>query len=191
MRAKREPIGSLFLLNTYMKKKLALLGLFCFFAAITGCGVVDPAHKTRTGFYVDHYTSCGPVTLVSSLSLYSQKEDVVFDKELSIRNISQNIQSSSPPLLFNTRKLLTYINKAAAEITWPHEMERVCEEFGVRLTKVSKEELHANTDNIYIVLVHKKYSIYYYHWLCYPYTSYKHYGDGTVIDIVYKLEPLE
>tara|TARA_R110001583_G_scaffold59676_2_gene177283 strand:+ start:339 stop:863 length:525 start_codon:yes stop_codon:yes gene_type:complete len=174
-----------------MKKKLALLGLFCFFAAITGCGVVDPAQRTSKGFYIDHYTSCGPDTLITSLSLYSDKEKVVFDKELSIRNISQNIQSNSPPLLFNTRKLLTYINKAAAEITWPREMERICKEFGVNLTKVSKEELHTKTDNIYIVLVHRKYSIYYYHWLCYPYSSYEHFGDDTVIDIVYRLEPLE
>tara|TARA_R110002073_G_scaffold292127_1_gene457376 strand:+ start:1345 stop:1920 length:576 start_codon:yes stop_codon:yes gene_type:complete len=191
MRVKREPIGSLFLLNTYMKKRLALLGLFCFFAAVTGCGVFDPAEKTQTGFFVDHYTSCGPVTLVTSLSLYSQREETVFDEELSIVQISENIQSKSLPLLFSTRKLLTYIDRAAAEITWPHEMKRICKEFGVDLIKASKEDLQSNTNNIYIVLVHKRYSLYYYHWLCYPNTSYKHYGDDTVVDMVYRLEPLE
>ena len=65
--------------------------------------------------------------------------------------------------------------------------------YGVKLTEVHKSQLWLknNPNATYIVLVHKKWSLSEYHWFAYPGNIAHVYGDDTVFDVVYLLEPLQ
>ena len=64
--------------------------------------------------------------------------------------------------------------------------------YGVKLRTVDMKYLKANPDQTYIILVHKKWTLDMYHWFAYPnYAPLDYYGDETVFDTIYLLEPLQ
>lgn len=159
----------------------------------SGCGVLKPPHKDELGFYPSHYHSCGPVAVQEALTRYCEIHGIKFKKMLHAKEISQHIQKNSPPFIFNRTKLLLIFEREAANITWPSEIKDACQRYGVKLTKVHKNQLFLknNPNATYIVLVHKKWSVSSYHWFAYPGRTDAHfYGDDTVFDVVYLLEPL-
>ena len=176
-----------------LQKYLLIPLLIISFLITSACGVIHPPHKDAAGFYTSHYNSCGPVAVQRALTRYCQQNGIAFKRSLSQKQISQDIQRSAPPFICNKRKLLIIFDREAAQITWPNEIKTACQKYGVKLTKVRKSQLWMK-DNInatYIVLVHKKWSLDNYHWFTYPGNMAHHFGDDTVFDVVYMLEPIK
>lgn len=159
-----------------------------------GCGVLNPAHKDTQGFYTTHYNSCGPEAVRDAIDKYFTKEGVVrILKYTTAKEISQGIQRDAPPFPFNCTTWLTLFDREAANITWPSEVKTACQKYGIKLRSVSVEYVKEHSDQIYIILCHKKKSIYFYHWFAYPgyANDLDFYGDDTVIDTIYLLERLQ
>tara|TARA_Y100000310_G_C20458406_1_gene704161 strand:+ start:349 stop:858 length:510 start_codon:yes stop_codon:yes gene_type:complete len=166
------------------------------FLLTSGCGILHPPHKDAQGFYTTHYNSCGPEAVKNALDKYFTKEGIVFFKQPFIaKEISQHIQKSTPPFPFDRRGWVIMFDRKAVKITWPSEIKTACQKYGVKLRAVNVEYLNDHPDEIYIILCHKKWSIYDYHWFTHPRYSGSNldfYGEGkTVIDTVYLLEPLQ
>jgi len=176
-----------------LQKYLLIPLLIVSFLLNSGCGILYPPHKDELGFYTEHYNSCGPVAIQRALTRYCERNGIVFKKELSEKQISQDIQRNAPPFICNKRKLLIIFDRAAAGITWPNEIKTACQLYGVKLTKVHPNQLWLrNAPNAtYIVLVHKKWTINNYHWFTYPGNTAHYFGDDTIFDVVYMLEPIQ
>ena len=160
----------------------------------SGCGILKPPHKDAQGFYTAHYRSCGPVAVKEALDRYFIKNGIIRPAYvITPKEISQHIQKNAPPFICNKRKLLIILDRDAAEITWPNEIKTACQKYGVKLTKVHPSALwkRNNPNATYIVLVHKKWVLGSYHWLSYPGNIARRWGDDTVFDVVYLLEPVQ
>ena len=176
-----------------LQKCLLMPLLIISFLLTTGCGILHPPHKDAQGFYTTHYNSCGPEAVLSAVNQYFHKHNVIRPAYvITTKQISQGIQKDAPPFPFNRTGWIVMFDRKAANITWPSEVKTACQKFGIKLRSVSVKHLEEHPDEIYIILCHKKWSIYDYHWFTYPgYTSLDFYGkDVTVIDTVYLLEPI-
>ena len=175
-----------------VQKYLLMPLLIISFLFSSGCGILKPPHKDELGLYTAHYNSCGPIAVQEALTRYCQINGVHFKREISNKQISQDIQKNAPPFMFNKRKLLIIFDRGAAQITWPNEIKTACQKYGVKLTKVHSSQLwmRNNLNATYIVLCHKKWTLNNYHWFAYPGNIAHHFGDDTVFDTVYLLEPL-
>ena len=163
------------------------------FLLITGCGILHPPHKDQLGFYTKHYYSCGPVAVKDALERYFKVNNIIRPAYvITSKEISQHIQRDAPPFIFNKRKLLIIFHREAAGITWPNEIKTACQKYGVKLTEVHPSELwkRHNPNATYIVLVHKKWTLDSYHWYAYPGGKAHYWGNDTVFDVVYLLEPI-
>ena len=163
------------------------------FLLTTGCGILHPPDRDAQGFYTMHYNSCGPVAVVEALNRYFTVHNIIRPAYvMTSKEISQHIQRNAPPFMFNKRELLIVFDRDAAGITWPNEIKTVCQKYGIKLTEVPVNTLwkRNNPKATYIVLVHKKWVLDSYHWLAYPGNTAHHYGNDTVFDVVYMLEPI-
>ena len=179
------------MINKLQKYLLMPLLIACF-VLNSGCGILHPPHKDAQGFYTAHYDSCGPIAVQEALTRYCQVNGIKFKRAITTKELSQHIQKNGPPFIFNRTKLLIIFERDAAGITWPSEIKKACQLYGVKLTKVHKSQLWLkdNPNATYIVLVHKKWSLEY-HWFAYPGNIAHVYGDDTIFDVVYLLEPIE
>jgi hypothetical protein len=175
-----------------LQKYLLIPLLIISFVIGSGCGILHPPKKDKLGFYTAHYYSCGPEAVQEALTRYCQVNGIKFKKPLTRREISQDIQRNAPPFICNKRKLLIILDRDAAEITWPNEIKTACQKYGVKLTKVSPSTLWKgnNPDATYIVLTHKAWTLSTYHWYAYPGNKAHTWGDKTIFDVVYMLEPV-
>ena len=159
--------------------------IICLFLFInTSCGILHSAKKVD-GYYVDHFYSCGPQAIHNAIQHYAQVNGIKFKRSYTAEEISKRIQD-----IASRRGLLSLVDKRAITITWPYEIEQVCELYGfkaVRVNDISK----IKDNNTSIVLIHEKNTLSSYHWTCYPVSNLKYYGDDTIIDLVYLLIPLE
>lgn len=177
-----------------LQKRLLIPLLIISFLLNSGCGTLNPPHKDEQGFYTQHYYSCGPVAVQQALTRYCKKNGIIFKRPITAKQISQDMQRNAPPFICNKRKLLIIFDREAAAITWPFEIKTACQKYGVKLTKVHPSKLWKgdNPNTVYIVLVHKKWTLNTYHWFTYPGSTKPHfYDDATVFDAVYMLEPLQ
>ena len=156
-----------------------------------GCGIFDPPHRNSSGYYTVHFRSCGPLSIERALQSYFAKQGIHNKRHITSKEISEDIQKNSRPFPFNGRECLVIFNKTAAQITWPSELIKACQTHGVNLKRVNKEYFNQNQDSVYIILVHKKRTLNNYHWLAHPHTPVNYFGDQTVIDRIYLLEPLQ
>ena len=167
--------------------------LIACFILNSGCGILHPPHKDAQGFYTAHYDSCGPIAVQEALTRYCQVHGIKFKRAITTKELSRHIQKNGPPFIFNRTKILMIFDRDAAGITWPSEIKTACQLYGVKLTRVHKNQLwlRNNPNATYIVLVHKKWTINNYHWFAYPGNTAHHFGDDTVFDVVYMLEPIQ
>ena len=107
----------------------------------------------------------------------------MYAKELSIE-----IQDKRR--FFNLTEFLLLFDKQSASITWPDEIKSTLKARSIVIKEVSNiDELDPKLD-IAIILVHKKGTLTFYHWLAYPRNSVTAvYGKDTVIDKIYILIP--
>ena len=122
------------------------------------------------------------------------KVDNIQNNINDLKQISQDIQRDAPIFIFNRTQLLIVFNRDAVGITWPSELKSVCRKYGVKLTPVPVTDLYkdSNINKTYIILIHKKCDLSSFHWYAYPGSTVPHvWGDDTVFDIVYLLEPVD
>lgn len=154
----------------------------------SGCGIFNRPHVDKSGYYTNHYNSCGPKALVEALTEYMVYNDLDYDIPTK-RQISRIIQDNSSML--DGRKCLTFISKDAVEITWPHEMKEIVALFGLQMDRLdSIDELKKN--DVGIILIHRR-GTFDYHWICWPSyskdTIMNYYGtSSTSINTVYILK---
>lgn len=170
-----------------MKKKLAILGLFTLCLVLTGCGIFDRPTKTNNGFYSAHYTSCGPEALQAAITQFKMNNNMYIPKNIHFVPISEQIQKNEK---CPSRHILSYIDKAAVEITWPHEMKAICKTHNIKLVETSLKDMSLNNE-VYIILAHNKNKFFYYHWYAFPERDLYYYGDDTIIDKIYRLEQIK
>tara|TARA_Y100000310_G_scaffold345698_1_gene468471 strand:+ start:4942 stop:5265 length:324 start_codon:yes stop_codon:yes gene_type:complete len=106
-----------------------------------------------------------------------------------MREISIEIQDQGK--FFNLREFLILIDKDAAQITWPKEIKNVLKMRGIIVKEIDSIDELDKTVDVAIILVHKKGTITCYHWVAYPHDNINRYGDATVIDKIYLLQPLQ
>ncbi len=165
---------------------LAFMLILCAFN--TSCGVLHPPHK-HNGMYTVHFSSCGPQALEKALTLYAHKNNIKYKRTVSARELSIEIQDRSKN--FSLRDFLVILHKEAAAITSPGEIKQSLDVRGIKIKQVSSiDELDIRKD-IAIILIHKKGTLTWYHWLVYPSDILMRYGDKTVIDKIYLLEPIK
>ena len=176
-----------------LQKYLLIPLLVISFLLSSGCGILKPPHKDAQGFYTSHYNSCGPEAIKEAIDRYFIKQGIIRPAYvITTKQISQGIQKDAPPFPFDRRNLLVLFDRQSANITWPSEIKTACQKFGIKLTRVHKSQLWMknNVNATYIVLVHKKWSLREYHWFAYPGNIAHYFGDDTVFDTVYLLEPI-
>jgi len=163
--------------------------LFLIYAIITpGCGLLHPPQR-QNGYLVSHFNSCGPVALQDALFEYSIKNKIQFKHTVNAKEMSIEIQDKRK--LINLRELLTLLDKEAAAITWPWEIKGTLNVRGITVREVSSIEELDDASDIAIILVHKKGTLDHYHWLTYPKHRLMHFGDKTIIDKIFLLEPIK
>ena len=124
--------------------------------------------------------------------MYYAKNGIAFVRAITTKEISQSIQDNDLPFPLNARKCLIVFDRNAAQLTWPNEIKREMQRHGVKLRTVDIKYLNANVDQTYIILVHRKWTLDQYHWFAYPnHAPLYYYGDRTVVDKIYLLEPLK
>jgi len=169
-----------------MKKVLAILGLLTLCIIVTGCGVFDRPVKTSDGLYRAHYTSCGPEALQAAITQFKINNNLYVSKDLHYVTISKQIQLNEK---CPSRHILSYIDKTAVEITWPHEIKAICSKYDIKLVEVNIEDVIKK--EVYIILANNKKKFFYYHWYAWPGQHLYYFGDNTGIDRVYRLEQIE
>jgi len=176
-----------------IQKYLLTPCLIILFLFNSGCGILHPPHTDSQGYYTIHYNSCGPTSIKNALNRYYEKNNIIRPQYvITTKQISRSIQDNDLPFPFNVRECLIVFSRESAQLTWPHEIKMELQRYGVKLRTVDMKYLKANPDQTYIVLVHKKWTIDQYHWFAYPdYAPLNYYGDETVIDTIYLLEPLQ
>ena len=152
-----------------MRFKHYLLLLFASFF-ISGCGLFSPYHKNSKGYYSVYNNSCGPNALQDALNVSRYK----ISKEI------QDYESIS-------KKILSVFHKDAVCITWPSEIEKICNKYGYELITIGELRQLDPEKDIAIVLVHQKFT-FHYHWLCFPAEDVKTFGNETIIDGIYLLK---
>ena len=92
-------------------------------------------------------------------------------------------------IFLDLREFLVLLNKDASQITWPNEIKQTLKVRGIKVVEIkSIEELDKHKD-VAIILIHKKGTLTWYHWIAYPRDNVYHYGDKTVIDKIFLLIP--
>ena len=176
-----------------VQKFLLIPCLIILFLFSSACGILKPPHVDSQGYYTIHYNSCGPTSIKNALARYYTENGIKFKRAYTTtKQISQSIQDNDLPFPFNARECLIVLDRDAAQLTWPHEIKMEMQRHGIKLRTVDMKYLKANPDETYIILVHKKWTIDQYHWFAYPnYAPLNYYGDETVFDKIYLLEPLQ
>jgi|TARA_R110002050_G_scaffold257432_1_gene396583 hypothetical protein len=172
-----------------MKTKRYLLAVICCLCGIlnTSCGLFHPPSR-EAGYLTDHYYSCGPIALRDALDDYARKHGIVYKRAVYAKELSIEIQDKRR--FFNLTEFLLLFDKQSASITWPDEIKSTLKARSIVIKEVSNiDELDPKLD-IAIILVHKKGTLTFYHWLAYPRNSVTAvYGKDTVIDKIYILIP--
>ena len=165
-----------------------LVVLICFILAAfnTSCGLLHPPQR-QNGYLVAHYTSCGPEALEVALADYAAKHGIKYKRAWNKKELSIEIQDRSKRL--NLREFLILLDKQAAAITWPTEIKDTLNIRGIIVKEIDSIDELDRTVDVAIILVHKKGTITWYHWLAYPRDTVYHYGDDTVVDKIFVLIP--
>ena len=150
----------------------------------SSCGILDPAPRTD-GNFTDHYYSCGPVSIRDALTDFYAKNNIYVKRELTSKEISIRIQERYN--IISLRGIMAVFDKRASQITFPKELIDELVSHNIEVVEVNSLDNIDTASDTALVLVHKKGTILYYHWVCYPCETAQHYGKDTVIDKIYLL----
>ena len=151
----------------------------------TSCGVLNPPRK-HNGYYIGHYTSCGPEAIEKALTHYASVNNITYKRSHSAKDISVRIQDRTSTI--NLRSILTVLDRDSAQITWPGEIVQELNSHGIKVRVIRDIKQMDKAKDTAIVLVHKRGYLNLYHWICYPVETVHHFGNKTVIDKIYILE---
>ena len=171
--------------SLYLYKWVFTPSVMIFFLLNSGCSILNPPKTDNLGYYESHYTACGPIAVAHAIRHYCAMNGIKCKKNPTATEVSRKIQDKKTRF-----GVLAALNRTAIEITWPHEILDVCKQYGFEAKRVKDiSEIDVSTDTA-IILVHKKYTLVEYHWVCHPVQDVDAYGkDNTVIDDVYVLVP--
>ena len=155
-------------------------------ALFSGCGVFNTSPK-ENGYYLYHLDSCGPAAVEKAINAYYSKEGIVFIWPPAPRSeVSMRIQDNGN----GWRDLMTLVHKKASQITCPHEIVKVCKQYGFKAVSVDKyNKLDPNKD-VALILLYS--NLMEWHWVCFPIDKNipNWYGDSTKIVKIFVLERL-
>lgn len=173
-----------------MKNRRCFIAALCCLVGIlnTSCGLIHPPER-QNGYLTSHFYSCGPTALQKALKLYSDKHGVEFKQSIERKQLSIEIQDNT--VLFDLREFLTLLDKKAAEITWPQEIKNSLKLRGISVKEIKNLNELNEPNDIAIVLIHWKGKLTWYHWIVFPKDDINYFGDDTVIDRIFLLEPLK
>ena len=152
-----------------------------------GCHISSPnLKKDSDGYFVKHYNACGPIALEKAINeYYARKEAEPARKPAARKQISQTIQDSG----FASRRLLSFFNPTAINITWPSEIVDILDKYELEIVKLKKIDQLDKKKDIAIVLIRGKFFTEQYHWVVYPIDNVKSFwGKNTVIDSIYLIK---
>ena len=161
----------------YIKISIILLTILL---VCQGCIVFHPkyAKKDSEGYYLKHYTACGPEALEKALR--------AFGEDVDRRQLSREIQATGNI----GRKAVALLHYEAIQITWPSEVKAILKKYGYGVEEVvSLSQL--SRGNVGIILLLGDRMNFQYHWVSFPEDKNieTHFGKETKILKVYKLVP--
>jgi|TARA_B100000085_G_scaffold283160_1_gene313161 hypothetical protein len=165
-----------------MPNKALLLCLLVSFCLINiSCSILNPewVEKDAEGYYVRHYSSCGPKAL--------HKAFEVLDLHLSQKQISRDIQDTGNVIRTLSASL---IHHRTVWMSLPSEIKQVAEKYNFNILEVSElKDLDKKID-VAIVLISGRYHKGELHWLCFPadINITKYFGDKTKIHKIFLLQ---
>ena len=145
-----------------------------------GCIVLNPeyAKKDKEGYYVYHYSACGPLALEKALR--------AFGEDVNRKQLSREIQTTGNA----SRKAVALIHYEAMQITWPSEIKKILNRYGYGVEVLDNfSELKAGDVGIILILGDRM--NFEYHWVSFPKDKNieTHFGKKTKIIKIYKLIP--
>lgn len=163
----------------YKYIKISIL-LIIILLVCQGCIVFNPkyAEKDKEGYYVYHYSACGPLALEKALR--------AFGEDVNRKQLSREIQTTGNA----SRKAVALIHYEGIQITWPSEIKTILNRYGYDIQKLDNfSELKAG--DVGIVLLLGDTMNFQYHWVSFPEDKKieTHFGKNTKIIKVYKLVP--
>ena len=175
-------------MKKHIKKLLWLISLLFVLAPLfSGCGIFHPPQRDHSGYYIKHFTCCGPTAMEVAINEYYRKQGIVFAKNPAPRKeISKKIQDEGQ--LF--KGFLSLFDNEAVCATWSWELKKVAKKYGFELINV-KDFKKLNPDkDIALVLVYGKFLSSEWHWMCYPVDKNikDFFGSDTKIDKILLLK---
>jgi len=158
-----------------------IVHIVCFLVAIcilslSGCGIFNPPNRNSEGYYTRHFYSCGPAAVSYALGQ--------FDEYHSWESISRKIQDNDN----NWRAALSLLRKSAADITCPHEIVKVCGQYGYMVHEIKDVTKLDPSKHVALVLISSG-LFSGWHWVCFPVVEHpaEFYGADTLVHQVYIL----
>ena len=150
-----------------MKNRRYLFAAICCLYGIfnTSCGLFHPPNR-EAGYLTDHYYSCGPVALQDALNEYAHKHGITYKRSWRAKELSIEIQDKRK--FINLTEFLVLLDKQAASITWPDEIKGTLKSRGIVIVEVDNIDKIDPKRDTAIILIHKKGTLTFYHWLVYP-----------------------
>jgi hypothetical protein len=152
-----------------------------------GCHISNPnLRKDSKGYFVKHYNACGPIALEKAINEYHARiANRSIKAPVHRSDLSRQIQDSG----FASRRLLSFFNPTAINITWPSEIVDILDKYGFEIVKLKNLNQLNKEKDIAIVLIRGKFFTEEYHWVVYPIDNVKSFwGKKTVIDSIYLIK---
>lgn len=153
-----------------------------------GCAIFSPEEyqKDDSGFYLNHYDSCGPKALEKAFAIYDQKNGIYNKRSISREEISRAIQGGG----ISIRGFLSIFHYEALMVTTPNEMKVACKEYGYSTVSLNSLKKINYEKDVAIVLVFGNILKQEAHWLCIPVNknAKDFFGEHTVVDKIYLLK---
>ena len=175
-------------MKKHIKKLLWLISLLFVLAPLfSGCGIFYPAQRDGNGYYIRHFTCCGPTSIEAAINEYYRKQGIVFAKNPAPREeISKHIQDEGQ--IF--KGFLSLFDNEAVCATWTWEMKSAVKKYGFELIDIKDFKKLDPSKDIALVLVYGKFFSSQWHWMCYPVdkniTTF--FGPNTKIDKILLLK---
>jgi len=174
-------------MNLYLRTQAKVLAAILAVGPILGCGVFNPARQDGDGYYIAHFSSCGPTAIENGINRYYANQGITFARNPAPREeISKQIQDDGIYL----KMFFSYFDREAVQATWSWEMKAAVKKYGFELVSVDDFENLDPKKDIAFILVRGKFISREWHWMCYPVDQNikNFFGPNTKVDQIYLLK---
>ena len=93
---------------------------FALLPVFVGCGIFKPAKRDNDGYLIRHFQSCGPKAIQRAITEYNHRNNIVFVRNITPKEISKKIQDNGQFL----KNFFSIFDKEVVCVTWSWEMKK-------------------------------------------------------------------